>query len=71
MAQLCTIIEPMRLIAANGNLLVYQPGQYFLSDGLAWDRWNMAHFRGGKPEPPGTPMTDPGPPVSYLLPLAP
>ena len=62
---LCTIVKQMRLISADGNLRIYEPGQYYLSETLAWDGWCMAHFRNGKPEPPHVTMTDPGPPVTY------
>jgi hypothetical protein len=67
-----TAAETMRLNwAPTGDLVVFQPGQYFLDPTVAWDWYTIAHMRNGLPETPGVAMTDPGPPVGSLLPQAP
>jgi hypothetical protein len=52
-----------------GGLQRYGLGQYWMDPGDAFDPSVAAHLRNGVPEPPGTPMTNRGPPIEWGLPF--
>ena len=68
---LVTVTEALSINRTGCGLQRYGLGQYWMDPRDAFEPSVAAHLRNGVPEPAGTPMTDPGPPIEWGPPSGP
>jgi hypothetical protein len=59
-----TVVKPFW----HNSSVWYGTGQFNVAAGMARNPWVQTHLKDGKPDPPGTPFTDPGDAIFRPLP---